>query len=414
VLWIPFLLIVALAAPASPADVAPDQAAPSTWQADLQERAAARDFERALALADRRLLEAPDDEDARFWRARLLSWLARWPDAEREYRRLIAASPENADYLIGLANVRLGAQQPVDALNWLSQARVRDSRRPDLFVTRGRALRSLGQVDEARAAFRTALALAPGDADALAGLASVRPEPRHRLSMAADVDHYSFTTSSRAVTESLRSTWTSAWKTDVGARVDSRAQRTAWRALGAVSRRLPGRTVMTVGGSAGPGRDIVSTSEVFVGANKGFQFGRRFVRGLEFDYEHRWLSFDEADVMTARPSATVYFPRDWQAMVAVTAARSAFDGLGSEWRPAGSARLTFPLTSLVAGRAFYATGAENYALRDQIGSFSAWTVGAGARFTLPASQDLDIYVARQQRDQGRVQTTVGIGHGFRF
>ena len=110
----------------------------------------------------------------------------------------------------------------------------------------------------------------------------------------------------------------------------------------------------------------------------------------------------------------MYLPRDWQAMVSVTVARSEFSGLGSEWRPAGSARLSFPLASMVTGRAFYATGAENYALRDQIGSFSAWTVGGGAKFQLPGAQDLEIYVARQQREQGRVQTSLGIGHGFRF
>jgi hypothetical protein len=171
---------------------------------------------------------------------------------------------------------------------------------------------------------------------------------------------------------------------------------------------------LTIGGSAGPANSIVSTGDVFVSGGKGFDVASGFLRGIELHYEHRWLTFDEANVMTARPSATLYLPRDWQAMVSVTAARSAFDGLGSEWRPSGSARLSFPLASWVTGRAFYATGAENYALRDQIGSFSAWTVGAGARFALPAAQDLEIYLARQQRDQGRVQTSIGIGHGIRF
>jgi hypothetical protein len=101
-------------------------------------------------------------------------------------------------------------------------------------------------------------------------------------------------------------------------------------------------------------------------------------------------------------------------MVSITVARSAFAGLGSEWRPAGAARLAFPVASSVAGRVFYATGAENYALRDQIGSFSAWTVGGGAGLKLPGGQELEIALARQQREQERVQTTFGISHGFRF
>jgi tetratricopeptide (TPR) repeat protein len=413
VLWIPVLLVAALAAPVSPQPEAAAQAS-STWQSDVREEVAAHDLQRALRITDSRLADAPDDEDARFWRARLLGWLGRWPDAEQEYRRLIVVSPANADYLIGLANVRLGQQQATDALEWLDKARARDNRRSDLFVSRGRALRSLGRLNEARESFRTALALSPRDEDALAGLASVPTEARHQLWTRADVDYYNFTSDADAFTESLRSNWTSAWQTDLGARVDNRAGTTAWRAVGSVSRHLSNRTALTFGGSAGPGRDIVSNREMFAGAGKGFQTGSGFLRGVSLEYEQHWLWFDQADVTTLRPAATLYFPHEWEAMVSVTAARSAFANLGADWQPAGSARLSFPVASWVSGRAFYGTGAENFALREQIGSFSAWTVGGGARITLPGGQGIDVTVARQQRDQERVQTTLGIGHGFRF
>jgi tetratricopeptide (TPR) repeat protein len=415
VLWIPILLAAALSGPAASSAIAADQAAPrAAWQADVDAHVAARDFDGALAVVDATLRDAPDEEDAHFWRARLLTWLTRWPEAEREYRRLIEASPDNTDYLIGLASVHLGQQQPADALNWLERARARDDKRADLFVARGRALRDLGRVSEARASFQRALALSPHDETALSAMATVRPEPRHRLSLGADVDHYNFSEGSRAFNESLRSAWNRTWATDLGVRVDQRAGITAWRALGDVSWRLPARSSLTVGGSAGPEKGIVSTTEVFVGGGKGFQLAGSFVRGVELNYEHRWLTFDQAHVMTTKPAATLYLPRDWQAMVSVTAARSEFAGLGSEWRPAGAARLTFPLASLLTGHVFYATGAENYALRDQIGSFSAWTVGGGTRVQFPGGRDLDVYVARQQREQGRVQTSVGLGHGFRF
>jgi tetratricopeptide (TPR) repeat protein len=415
VLWISLLLVAGLSGPAAPGSFEAGQSvARPAWQPDVEARVAARDFESALALVDSTLRTTPEDEDAHFWRARLLSWLGRWLEAEREYRGLIERSPENCDYLIGLATVRLGQQQPTDALEWLDRARVHDDRRSDLFVARGRALRALGRVPEARAAFQAALTLSPRDQDALAGAASVRPEPRHRLSLGADVDRYNFTDSSRAFNQNLHSIWSRAWATDLGVRVDHRAGITAWRTLGDVSWRLPAQATLTIGGSAGPEKGIVSTSEVFVGGGKGFHAASGFVRGLELTYEHRWLTFDQARVMTTRPSATLYLPHDWQAMVSVVAARSEFSGLGSEWRPAGSGQLTFPLASFLTGRAFYATGAENYALRDQIGSFSAWTVGGGTRIQLPGGRDLDVYVTRQQREEGRVQTSLGIGHGFRF
>jgi hypothetical protein len=172
---------------------------------------------------------------------------------------------------------------------------------------------------------------------------------------------------------------------------------------------------LTTGGSAGPGGGIVSKGELFVDVGTGAPVeGRRFIRGLELSYQQRWLWFDGARVLTLRPSALIYLPADWTVSAAVTAARSHFDGLGAEWRPSAITRVALPLSESVAGNAFVAVGAENYALRDQIGSFSAQTYGGGIRVRLSPRQDLSGYFAYQHRTQGRTQKSVGFSHVFRF
>lgn len=407
--WLSLLLVSLLAGP-------PVQApAGSTWQSQVHARVTARDFEGALVVVRRQLEGAPADEDAHFWQARLSAWLGRWADAERGYLALIDRAPRNADYLLGLAGVRLAQQQPLDALDLIDRAQALDEARADLFVTRGRALRALGRTSEAQAAFARALALAPADADARAGLRSVRPAPRHRLTSGADVDRTNFSGASRAFTHDLRTAWTATWASNAGIRIDQRAGQTAWRVLGAAAWRSGPRTTLTAGASAGDGRVIVSRAEFFADVGVGLRLARdAFIRGVEITSEVRWLWFDGARVFTARPTVALYLPRDWRATFAVTAARSAFTGLGAEWSPSTSARLNFPIHGLLDGHVFYATGTENFARRDQIGRFAAKTFGGGVRLSLRGGQDVSIALSRQYREQGRVQTSVGIWHGVRF
>jgi predicted deacetylase len=49
------------------------QQAPHDWQAQLRERIAAKEISAALAIAELRLKQAPQDLEARGWRARLLA-----------------------------------------------------------------------------------------------------------------------------------------------------------------------------------------------------------------------------------------------------------------------------------------------------------------------------------------------------
>ena len=79
----------------------------------------------------------------------------------------------------------------------------------------------------------------------------------------------------------------------------------------------------------------------------------------------------------------VYLPREWTFSIGVTEAQSAFSGLGTQWRPSEIARLGFPILrreeKQLSGNVFFATGTEDFASIDQIGSFASQTFGAGLR-----------------------------------
>jgi tetratricopeptide (TPR) repeat protein len=371
------------AAAAAPALAAPPQGTgPTDWQTSIRERSAAQDFTGALGIADTRLREFPDDLDARGWRARILGWLGRWQEAEREYRAVLERAPRDVDVLVGL----------------------------------GRTLRALDRRAEARDAFRAALAIDPRNADASQALATVRNAPRHQLTVNADADELNYTPQdAQALTGSVRTDWNRRWISVALVRFDHRAGLGAARWSGAVTRKLTAQSALTVGASAGRDNGIVSKGEVFADFGRGFNFGRTgLVRGVELNISPRRLWFDAADVVTITPSALFYLPRDWTVSVALTAARSAFPNVGAEWRPSGITRVNFPIGTRVIGHAFVAAGTENFALVDQIGRFSARTIGGGARLHLADGRDLTAYVAYQARTQGRTQTSVGFGYAVRF
>jgi YaiO family outer membrane protein len=351
------------------------------WQAAIRLRAA-DDHAGALAIADERLARRPDDLEARGWRARILGWMGRWQDAEVEYRRVLERAPRDVEILVGL----------------------------------GRALRALDRAAEARAVFVKALAIDPGNVDAKQGLASVQPEPRHEFAVSTDLDEFNFTPEDgQAYAGGLRSRWTPRWSTVFGVRFDRRFGASAGRWTSGVTAKLTPRSVLTVGGSFGRDGGIVSQGELVVEYGRGFAFDRRrIIGGLELTIQQRELWFDEADVFTLTPGAIVYLPNDWMWSVAVTAARSSYPDVGTEWRPSGQTRVTFPLASSVTGHVLVAAGTENFALADQIGRFSALTVGGGARISLPGGREVAGYFAHQVRTRGRAQQSVGFTYVVRF
>ena len=389
--------------------------APADWQQQIRARVNAGQLGVALAIADQRLAEAPQDLEARSWRARLLARSGRLSEAEAEYRSVLASVPDDTDILAELSDVLIRQQRFDEALALLARAQALDPARSDLPPRRGRALRALGRTAEAREAFAAALALDPRNAEAKEGLASLRPEPRHQLRIGTDTDFFNFTDTAQAQTVSLRAQWGSRWTTVFAANFYQRFGQDAGKFTGSATYRLGRPDALTVGGAVGHDRGIIPKREAFVEYGHGFRpSDTGLLRGVETSYRQQWLWFASARVFALMPSAIFYLPRDWTWSLAVTAARSSFPGVGVEWRPSGLTRLTFPLHRRWTGNLFYGVGTENFAQVDQIGRFSARTFGGGARCQLTPRQDLAGYVAYQNRSQGHTQTSFGLSYGLRF
>lgn len=385
------------------------------WQAQVRERVARREIPAALQIAEQRLAEAPRDMEARGWRARLLHWSGRRAEAEQEYRTVLESFPQDTDALQGLADVLMAEQRYNEAMALLSRARDLLPRSAEVEVRRGRALRAMGRTDEARNAFREALALEPKNDEARAGLDSVAEGPRHELRVGADFDKYNYTEHWRTATVSLRSDLASRWTSNFSSTFYHRAGQEATRFSGALTYRLSHRDALTAGFATARDQGVIPKGEAFFEYGHGMNFGKtHFVRGMDVSYGQRWLWFDAARVLTLTPSVVVYLPRDWTWQVSLTMARSRFAGLPAGWRPSGVTRLTFPLHRRVYGNVFYAVGTEDYARTDQLGRFSARTYGGGLRIALRQRQELTFYVAYQDRSQSRKQTSIGFTYAIRF
>src|ERR1700719_61531 len=63
----------------------PDQA----WQTEVRKYSDCRDWDDALRIVDRQIARSPGDLDIRVWRAQVLTWAGRLPEAEREFKEIL-------------------------------------------------------------------------------------------------------------------------------------------------------------------------------------------------------------------------------------------------------------------------------------------------------------------------------------
>jgi tetratricopeptide (TPR) repeat protein len=388
---------------------------PDDWQAQVRQRVSEHQFAEALAIVEHRLADAPQDLEARGWRARLLAWSGSWQEAETEYRRVLAAAPRDVDTLVGLAHVLSWQHRYEEALAFLDRAAEIDPRRADIPVAQGRSLRAIGRTREARQTFHRALAIDPTNAEALAGLTSLAEEPRYEFGLGTDIDTFSFTNAAQAVTASLRARIHPRWTANFAEIFQHRFGANETEFLSSVTWRFTRRDAFTAGGGVAHDEGVIPKSEASFEYGHGFRFeSYRRIRGVELSYQQHWLWFESARVLALGPTVKVDLPRGWIWSLQGIAARSRFSGLPAEWRPSGVMRLGFPLHRRLSGNVSYSVGTENFALVDQIGRFSARTYGGGLRYSLNARQEISGYLLQQYRSQDRTQLSYGFGYGIRF
>jgi Tfp pilus assembly protein PilF len=385
------------------------------WQTEVRTCVSNKDLATAITIVEQRLQTAPDDLEARGWHGRLLAWTGKWEAAESEYRHVLQRVPGDADILSGLADVLIWREHFEEALSVLNDAHALQPNRTDILIRQGRVLRALHRKREAGEKFRAALALDPGNPEGRQGLDSLRSEPRHELRIGTDNDLYNYTDAAFAQGISLSSKWNPRWSTGFTQTTYQRFGHDAAEFSGSTTWRYTAHNALTVGGAVAHDSGVIPRAQVFFELGRGFTVSREGpVRGIETSYRQRWLWFADARVLALTAAATFYLPGDFTWSISITPARSRFPLTPAAWQTSGLTRLTFPLFPRVTANAFYAVGTENFAQQDQIGQFSARTMGGGARIQLTRRQDVSGYIANQDRSQRRTQVSLGMSYGIHF
>lgn len=385
------------------------------WQASLRKQVAAHHLTAALEIADRHLAVAPQDTDARGWRARILGWLGRLREAEAEFRALLRVTPRDPDALGGLAWVLTREQRKQEALALLNQAIAIDPARGDLRAQRKVLLRSLGSPKNIYLAGNSPQPGPAGMVEAYSHQNSPPAVPRHELRIGSDTDAFNYTGAANAETLELISHWNPVWTTSFSGILYQRFGEDAGKFSGTIWLRLGRNDSFNFGGAVARDQGVIPRSEAFFEYGHGFRLSRTGgVRSLETDFRSHWFWYRDARVLTLTGAATLYLPQDWKLLVRVTPARSAFSGTGADWKTSGISKLILPVHRQITANLFFAVGTEDFAEADQIGRFSARTFGGGATYRFSARQDVSFYVLRQNRSQGRTQTSFGVSYGFYF
>jgi thioredoxin-like negative regulator of GroEL len=394
------------------------QAQPPDWQAQVRHYAEAKDWESAMRLVDQAIAHAPQDMDVRAWRARVLAWSGKLPEAEKEYREILKISRTDPDNWMGLAGVYLREGRLPEAQQAVNAAEELDPKRPDIHA-RARILRAAGQRREAQWEFPSALRLDCGSAEARDGLISVRRAPQHELRFGQNNDLLNYTPAFHDEGANLVSQWTSHWATSVAGNFYQRSGAEAGKFVGSIMRRQSKWSALTVGGAVGHDNAVIPKGEAFFDLDRGWKTGEtNFVRGFEFTYaQHRYWS-QSARILTLNGTTLNYLPQDWTFSLGATGARSAFSGTNAEWRPSGIARIAFPQAhwgdQRLSGNLSFAAGTEDFATVDQIGSFASQTYAGGWRFQITARQDVTGFAGCQKRTQNRTDTAFGLSSGIHF
>lgn len=389
------------------------------WQAQVRKYAEAKDWDSAMRLVEQQIARMPQDMDVRAWRAHVLAWAGKLPEAEKEYLEILKVSRTDPDNWMGLATVYLREGKVFEAHWAISTAEELDPKRSDIHEARGRILRAEGQRKEAQSEFQSALHLDPESSEARQGLVSVRRGAQHELRIGQDNDLLSYSPGYHNEWMSVVSQWTSHWTTSVAGDFYQRADEGAGKVAGSVTRRQSKWGALTVGGAIGHDNAVIPKSEAFFDFDHGWKTGESgLVRGVEFSYVQHWYWYQSGRVLSLTGTTLVYFPQNWIFTFGTTGSRSAFSGTNAEWRPSGLARLGFPLArwgdKRLSGNASFAAGTENFAIVDQIGSFSSQTYGGGLRLQITDRQDLTGFAGYQKRTQNRTDTTFGVSYGIHF
>jgi len=384
------------------------------WQQQVRIAVERHEVAAALVVVNHRLAEAPDDMEAHAWRGRLLAWSGHWQEAEGDYRQVLGKFPGDVDVLTGLADVLVWQQRYSEALAVLEEARSLAPRNPEILVQRARVLSLLQRNSEARAQFQAVLVYDPTNSAAINGLASLTGASKYELHISDETDFFNYTQNAQVETVTLTAHWNEKWTSAFGVSPYYLFGENAVKVWAEAAYRFHQNNWVRVLGAGANPQDVVPEGEVLIEYGHGFRFSSPWINGLESSIQEHSLWYRGAQVLTLNTNQIAYMPREWTLTLSVTGSRTRFTDGESDWVPSGSTKLGFPLVRKLSGSLSFAVGAENFAQVDQIGRLSARTYVGGLRYRLAESQDISGFVARQDREHGQEQTSLGLSYGLRF
>jgi tetratricopeptide (TPR) repeat protein len=391
------------------------QEAATDWGARVKALVGNNQLDKAMGVIAEWTKAYPEDLDARSWHARVLAWSNHWSEAESEYRDLLRKTPDDVDLLAGLADLLVWQRRFDEALKLLERGCDLSPDRNDCRLRLARVLRYLGRTREAGTNYRAILARDKNSREARIGLTELREGGRHELRLGFEADLLSYEENAGAVMTSLLSHWTDHWSSYAAVSQFRRFHENATRFDADATVHFDSRNTLTVGGTASRDEGVIPKSEARFEYDHGQDISLSGpVRGIEVLYQQRWVWYEGARLLVFSPGGVLYFPRDWNWLVRFSAVRSHFSGIGSQWKPGGWTRLSFPVGRGVAGHVLFATGTENFGLVDQIREFSAHTWGGGLRIRLASGQEILGFAKYQSRSKGQSETSIGINYAIRF
>jgi hypothetical protein len=272
----------------------------------------------------------------------------------------------------------------------------------------------LQRTPEARAQFQALLVHDPANRSALSGLADLKVASRYELRVSEEADFFSYAENAQVETATLTARWNKVWTTGFGISpyhlFGENAVKT-WADAAYTFRK--NNWVRVLGAAANP-QDVVPEREVLIEYGHGFRFSNAAIQGLESSYQEHSLWYRGAQVVALNTTQIFYLPKEWTWTLSATGARTQFSVGAASWVPSGSTKIGFPLLRRLSGNVLFAVGAENFAQVDEIGRLSARTYGGGVRYRFAESQDVTGFVARQDREYGQTQTSLGLSYGIRF
>jgi tetratricopeptide (TPR) repeat protein len=383
----------------------------SDWQQGVRNEVQAQHLDAALDIVAQRLASVPDDYEAHGWRGRLLAWKGRWPDAEAEYKLVLEKFPDDVEILTALSDVLLWQHKYAEALEVLNHARSIAPSDPEVLGRQARVLTLVGRTSEANSEYRQLLKFDPDNREAKANLLE---NARYELRLGNDTDFLNFANNAETQNVTLISHWNQRYSTTFGLSTYQRFGQDAVKFLGSGAFHITARTWAGVGGAVANDQGIVPTNEAFFEVGHGFHLDNRWIEGLESSYQQHWYWYTGAHVLTLSTTQIAYLPHRLSLTVGVTGARTGFIATPTGWEPSGWVKPGFPVLRRVNGYVLYGVGSENFAQIDQLEQFSAHTYGGGLRYRFTERQDVEGYLAREDRSHGQTDTTLGFNYGIRF